>query len=220
MRFVLFSIVLVAVGCSNAEPTSTEATSTPVEVTADWLSAVAAVDEGALEALVEPVGLVVVAAVENQLRSDETVALLEAGTLGAAGDGYWRSFRDDFEAIRGVAVDSLSVGYERDEDLGPDYAAVAVSIPDSDGIVVLQRSEGEWQVDMVGSLGPALVDTLGSYLESALGGSNATAIAEAYRVAVIPGLDAAIAIEPTNSGLVFGTEHIRQLLIDQEQSAG
>ena len=78
---MLFSIVLVAVGCSNAEPTSTEATSTPVEVTADWLSAVAVVDEGALDALVEPVGLIVVAAVENQLRSDETVALLEAGTL-------------------------------------------------------------------------------------------------------------------------------------------
>lgn len=221
MRLLILIAVLLAVGCSNTEPEPAAATATPQAVVGEWLDAVAVVDDAVLGVTVEPIGLAVLAGVENELRSDGMAALLDAGLQGELSTEYWRSFRDDFRAIRGVPVDALVVGEERAEDLGPDYAAVIVSGAGADGAVILRRSaELGWQVDMIGTLGPALVQSLGDYLDSALGGAQADVIADAYESTVLPGLDAAITLDPSNADLVFGTEFIRQMLIDRAASSG
>lgn len=220
MRSFILITVLLAVGCSNTEPEPAAATATPEAVVGEWLDAVAVVDDAVLGTVVEPIGLAVLAGVENEVRSDGMAALLDTGLQGELSTEYWRSFRDDFRAIRGVPVDALVVGEER-ADLGPDYAAVIVSGAGADGAVMLRRSaELGWQVDMIGTLGPALVQSLGDYLDSALGGAHADVIADAYESTVLPGLDAAITLDPSNADLVFGTEFIRQMLIDRAASEG
>ena len=220
MRFLAVILLLMA-GCSAAEPEPTVVSAPPPKVVEDFLVAIASVDTQALDDLVEPGSLAILAGVENQVRSDEMVALLENGLEGDLAAGYWQSFRDDFAAIRGIAVDSLSVGEERAEDLGRDHAGVVVSGGGSDGVTILRRSDEQgWQVDMIGTMGPALVDSLVDYLDSALEGANGDVIAEAYRSVVLPGLDAAIILDPGNASLVFSTETIRDMLPGRTPSDG
>jgi hypothetical protein len=196
-------------------------TAPPPIVAEEFLAAIASIDTATLHDLVEPDGLAILAGVENRVRSDEMVALLETGLEENLAAGYWQSFRDDFAAIRGIPIDTLSVGGERPEDLGSDYAAVVVSGGGTDGVVVLRLSEEQgWQVDMIATIGPALVNSLVDYLESALGGASGEVIAEAYRWAVLPGLDAAIVLDPGNATLVFSTETIREMLPEPESSGG
>lgn len=221
MRILLTAALVAAAGCSTAEPAPPPVTVAPTAVVDDWLAAVAGSDVEALEELVEPIGIAVLAGVENQVRSDEMVALVEVGLQGDLSRGYWQSFRDDVMAIRGVSIDEISVDGELTEDLGSGFAGVEVSGADANGVVFVKRSnELGWQVDMIATVGSRLVGPLTDYLESALAGANADAIAEAYRVAVVPGLDAAIALDPDNPDLVFGAEAIRLMLRDQPESAG
>ncbi len=182
----------------------------PADVVAQWLDAVSTVDGTRLQALVEPVGLVVVAGVENQLRSDEFAALLDTGMTEELSERYWRSFRDDFESIRGLAIDDVAVEGPLPESLGPDHVAVRISSAEQDSYVVLRRSgSAGWQLDMVATLGPGMVVPLREYLESAVKGAYAEAIGDAFR-SVVPSLDAAARLDPDNALLVFETEFIRQ----------
>lgn len=215
MRFLLFSIILLLAACSNGEPAPTLATAdqSPSVVVGEWLDAVVNVDVEVLGATVEPIGLIVIAGVENDLPSAELVALLDGAFDGEAAGGYWRTFRDDFEAIRGVPVAALVVGEEAPIVDEPGFVAVGVSSVDSDGRVIVRRhGDSGWQVDMVATVGTALVGPLGAYLLSVLEGADAVVISDAYRSAVVPALDAAVALDPQNPDLVFETEFIRQLL--------
>ena len=205
---------MLVTACSSdpAEQTVTEPLLAPATVTDLWLDAVVAGDADAVTDLVEPTGLAVVAGVENSVSSDELVGLLNGGFAGDLATGYWVTFRDDFSAIRGGTIESLVVGDEMPIEGKPDYTSVAVSLDDTAGLVILRRSESGWRVDHAATVGPALVVQLGDYLESALSGDNAIPIAEAYRTAIIPALDAAIALDESNADLVFGNEFMRQLV--------
>ena len=87
-----------------------------------------------------------------------------------------------------------------------------ISIDDTTGRIILRLTDEGWKVDFAATIGPALVGPLGEYLESALAGEHAVAIADAYRSAVVPALTAVAALELDNSILVFETEYIRQLV--------
>lgn len=216
MRYFILAVVLVS-ACSSpsAEPLATVVTDDPVKVASSWLDAVDAVDLETLDLTVEPVGLVVLAGVENGLRSDEVVALLDAGFDDELAAGYWRSFRGDFEAIRGVSLGDLLVGSEDATSRQSGFTAVDVSGETGIGRIGLRRNDvGVWQVDMVATVGPALIGPLGAYLDSALVGDNAEAIIAAFRTGVLPGLEFAVALDPDNSDLVFETEYIRDLVGD------
>ena len=184
-------------------------------VASSWLDAVDAVDLETLNMTVEPVGLVVLAGVENGLEFDAVVALLDRGFDGEMAEGYWRSFRGDFEAIRGASLADLVVGSEDDASRQAGFTAVDVSGETGIGRIGLRRDDvGVWQVDMVATVGPALIGPLGRYLNSALAGDNAEAIIAAFRTGVLPGLEFAVALDPDNSDLVFETEYIRDLVGD------
>ena len=219
MRSVLVLIlVLAATACSAGggdAATTTVPEAEPAVVVARWLSGVATSDVTALETYVEPTGIAVLASVENSLRSEETVTLLESGFSDQLVVDYWVSFRTDFEAIRGFSVQAVTVGELVPIPDQPDFTAVEVISPESTGLVILRRAGADrWQVDAAATVGPALVGPLGEYLVSALQGDNAETIAEAYRTGIVPGLDAAISLDPDNTDLVFETEYIRQLLAD------
>jgi hypothetical protein len=203
--------------CSGGDPAVSTTTPAPGDqpavVVEQWLGAIAASDTEALERLVEPVGLAVLAGVENGLRSDELVALLDSGFDPELAIEYWDSFRRDFEAIRDLPLASLIVGDESDIAGQPDAVAVEIASPEGAGLVILRKSAvGGWQVDTAATMGPALIGPLADYLLSALDGANSEFIAAAYREGVVPGLNAAVGTDPENTDLAFETEFIRQLL--------
>lgn len=209
-------MVLAATACSDAggdAATTIVPEAEPAAVVERWLSGVATTDLAILETYVEPTGIAVLASVENRLRSDETVALIESGFSDKLAVDYWASFRADFEAIRGFSVQALTVGERVPITDQPDFTAVEVISPEGTGLVILRRTIADgWRVDTAATMGPALVGPLGEYLLSALEGDNAETIAEAYRTGIVPGLDAAISLDPDNTDLAFETEYIRQLL--------
>jgi hypothetical protein len=211
--WILVAFLLAACTSGGAEPTSTPTPAAPDDVASEWLAAVGEGDVAALRTLVEPQGLAVLAGVENSLRSDEMVGLLRSGFSDDLAVDYWSSFRDDFALIRGIPITALSVGAVQIDDPVPGMATVEVDSGESSATVGLRRtSSGVWQVDMVATVGSALVGPLSEYLSSALTGGNADEIAGAYRSGVLPGLELAAALNPQSSDLVFELEYIRQLV--------
>ena len=185
----MLGFILLLAACSDGEPLETVPVEQPdpAEVVEQWLQAIDEVDVAALETLVEPVGLAVVAGVENQVRSDEMAGLIETGVTGGLARGYWQSFRDSFEAFRNIDIGSIVVGDERPVASNPDHVAVTISTPEQGSLVVLRTNyPAGWRVDMVATIGPGLASQLRTYLESALDGGFSEVIADAYRVAIVP----------------------------------
>jgi len=212
-RWVLILLIalLGACGGGEAETVTTVGDLGPAEVVSAWLDAVAGQDVAAIESLVEPVGLAVVAAVENNLRSDELAGLLDGGMGEELATEYWSSFRDGFDAIQGESVSEIRVGEPVPIPDARDHTAVSIGTGTTQGRVILRKSVDGWKVDFAATVGPALVGPLGSYLASALKGDDAEEIAAAYAEAIVPGLDVALALDPENTNLAFETEYIRQL---------
>ena len=101
MLAVFMVVVLVSACSGESEGTDVPVSDlSPSAVTAEWLDAVVAGDFERIVGLVEPTGLAVVVAVENNLRSTELAALLESGLPDDLRAQYWSDFREDFTAFR------------------------------------------------------------------------------------------------------------------------
>jgi hypothetical protein len=211
LALIVLVVFLAACGGGEAETTTTSSDVGPVEVAAAWLDAMNGSDATAIEPLVEPVGLAIIAAVENNLRSDELVGLLESGMSPDLATRYWATFHDAFGAIQGESLEDVSVGDPIQIPDSRDRTAVAIATGRTEGRVILLRTEAGWKVDFAATVGPALVGPLGRYLASAMEGEHAGAIAGAYNDAIVPALEAAFALDRGNSNLEFETEYIRQL---------
>jgi hypothetical protein len=209
---MLVVVLLAACRGGTAETTVAASDLEPPQVVSGWLDALAGPDVAALEPLVEPVGLAVVAAVENDLRSDELVGLLTQGLSVDLATQYWTAFRDDFGAIHGEPISTVKVGELIPVPDRDDYVAVAIATATSSGQIVLRHTDTGWQIDFAATVGPALVGPLGEYLDSAISGEYASEIAAAYSQAIIPGLDAAAALDVDDTNLAFETEYLRQVV--------
>ena len=209
---LLVSFVLLAAcgGEANgdAEVPNTES---PAAITSEWLENVAAGDSSAIAALVEPTGLAIVAAVEGGLRSGELAGLLESGIGDSLAAQYWAEFRSSFEAFQAIEIADIAVGAATPVSGADSFTSVELTTPSATGYAILRNTEAGWQVDFAATIGPALVGPLGDYLASAIDGEHGEVIASAYREAIVPGLEAALALDPGNSRLEFETEYIRQL---------
>ena len=199
-------------GCSGgAEEETPVSLLTPTETASAWIEALEQGDLAEIESLVEPTGLAVVAAVENNLRSDELAGLLGAGLTSELQAQYWNGFRDGFDVFRGESISAVTVGAETGLPGLTTFTAVELATQGATGSVILRQTESGWVVDFVATVGPALIGPLGEYLAAAVAGEHADAISGAYRDAVVPGLEAALALDPDNNALVFEAEYIRQL---------
>ena len=169
---MLVVVLLAACRGGTAETTVAASDLEPPQVVSGWLDALAGPDVAALEPLVEPVGLAVVAAVENDLRSDELVGLLTQGLSVDLATQYWTAFRDDFGAIHGEPISTVKVGELIPVPDRDDYVAVAIATATSSGQIVLRHTDTGWQIDFAATVGPALVGPLGEYLDSAISGDT------------------------------------------------
>ncbi len=215
MRALVLPILLVllaACGGDVAEDSVVPSTASPATIAGQWLEGVAAGDTAAIAGLVEPTGLAVMAAVEGDLRSDELVGLLESGLGDSLATQYWADFRLSFLSFQGAEIADLAVGDATPISGAEEFTLVGLVAPDATGYTVLRNTTAGWQVDFAATIGPALVGPLGDYLASAIAGEHSETIAGAYRQAIVPGLEAALAIDPDNSRLEFETEYIRQLV--------
>ena len=213
MRSLIAAILfLLLAGCASADEGEPPAPSlSPVAATQAWLDALASEDYTAMEELVEPTGLAVVAAVENNLRSDELAGLLESGFTDELHTQYWRGFNESLEAFRDEPLTAVTVGEEIGLAGMVGHTAVVLETDRAVGNVILLETPDGWKVDFVATVGPALMGPLGEYLAAAITGDHAAVIRTAYRDAVVPGLEAALALDQDNNALVFEAEYIRQL---------
>ncbi len=229
MRIAALSLaaLLLASSCGNddATPTATSGTDrlTPLPTTAvpdssantveEWLDAVIASDTARLTDLVEPAGLVVLAAVENSYTPGQ-MDLLLAGELPAEFvEEYWTSFRAGFIEFAGIPLQSIAVGAVDEFTLdNVDYAGVMILSGDA-GTTVITRHRGDtWRVDLVASFGAAFAAQLRRMLLSLGDGAVADRVRVAFRQHVIPSLVAASRRDPDNDILAAELERMTLFL--------
>lgn len=220
MRALIPALVLalLAASCGSDEPEATSTTTAdtrplgPREVVAGWIDAVIAGDADTLAGLVEPGGLVVLAAVENGFAEQQTVALLDSGLPLELIEDYWASFRAGFADFAGIPLQSIEVGSQDEFTLG-DVPFTAIVIASGEGVttVMVTNRDGEWRLDLIGSFGAAFAAQLRRMLLNLSDTPDGDRIREAYRTDVVPGLLAAFRRAPGNE--VLGAELERMALL-------
>ena len=214
----LVMFVFVAACSSSEEPvtsTTTAAPGGPRETVAAWIDAVIASDAQALTGLVEPVGLVMLAAVENRFTNEEIAALLGEGLSMDLIDEYWTSFRRGFADFAGVPIQSIEVGGHQEFMLG-EVPFASIVIMSGDGVTsVMTSKRGErWRLDLIGSFGTAFAAQLRRMLVNLPDTPAANTIRDAFRSDIVPGLLAALRRAPGNR-LLSGELERMALLLEQ-----
>jgi hypothetical protein len=154
--------------------------------------------------------MLVVLAAENAMPVEELAPLLRRGPTDESSAQYLADFADALRARYGGSLAAVSVdGFTQ---IGENYAAVAVT-GDGGATIVTRRSlEGLWQVDLVGTLGPALIGQIGDLLDGAGDDPDGDAIRDTYRTDVLPALEAAAAHDPENLALAAEIREIQSVL--------
>jgi hypothetical protein len=173
-----------------------EAPSTPEGAVVSWIEAVDAGDTASASAAIHPESLAIILGIENGISSDDMAAYLTSGVPMTLQKSYWDSFSDGFTEFAEKPLSSLAVG-EAEEFVseGETFASVPVtSGPVSKSVVIVrQRSDQTWEVDMVASLGDGFSKLLLDRYEQLGSDESAGRIRLAYAEVVEPSLWAAIA---------------------------
>ncbi len=207
-------VFLIAAACGSGEEPETTTTATaraaePPEVVSEWLDAVIASDVDRLIELVDEVGVVILAAIENGFSEEGTAALLDEGMPPDLVGEYWASFRTGFSEFAGFPLQALEVGLHEEFSLGDDaYAAIVVSNGGGVTSVMTSRRDARWRLDLIASFGPAFAAQLRRLLLNLSGSAAADRIRDAYRSDVVPGLLAALRRAPGNRVLAAELERM------------
>jgi hypothetical protein len=213
---LLLALALLTAACASSDPTPTTTVGArpagPRGVVMGWIDAVIASDAEALADLVEPGGLVVLAAVENGFAEQQTVALLDSGMPPELLEDYWASFRAGFADFAGIPLQSIEVGGQDQFTLGNvPFSAVVIASGDGVTTVMAARRSAEWRLDLIGSFGAAFAAQLRRMLVNLSDTPDGDRIRDAYRTDVVPGLLAAFRRAPGNE--VLGAELERMALL-------
>ncbi len=140
--------------------------------------------------------IVVIVAAENAIDVADTAALLRRGATAESAAGYLGRFGNALRERYGASLADVTVdGFNQ---IGDSFAAVIVT-GQSEATVIARRNEsGLWQVDLVGTLGPALITQIREMLDAASDDANGATIREAFATDVVPSLEAAAAHDPAN----------------------
>lgn len=187
MRRVLsLFIVAVVAGCSTAPEvvttTTTAPDTSPDQVVADWIGAVAAGDYAATEPLVDEVSLALMIGAENPMEVADLADMVVDGVGPTARATYWETFRSDFAVFAGVSFDRLRVAAAEALTVdGTEFAAVEVTAGDLTSEILCRRgSDGAWRVDMVATFGPQLVRALRTLVVTLPPGDDGEAVRAAF----------------------------------------
>lgn len=164
-----------------------------------WFDALEANDSaGALELTYQRSMLVIVGA-ENDMAIADLASLLRRGATAESAEAYLAAFgaalRERYSSsLAEVTVDDFS-------QIGDSFAAVTVTGQGEATIMTRRNSDGVWQIDMVGTLGPALIGQVRALLEKAEDDDDGTTIRQTFEMDVIPPLEAVVAHDPANLAL-------------------
>lgn len=158
MRLVV--VVLIAgalVGCSGDSADDAQPGASPTAAVAVWLDAVATGDVAAIDGLVDPTNVALVAGAENGFTVDQLAAVVESGLPEATRRSYWSSFAEALAEVLGVAVNEVGISTSEAFASGTgQYAAVTVGVDAATTEVITRLVDGAWQIDMVATVGPTL----------------------------------------------------------------
>lgn len=213
---VTIALAMLLVACGPDEEPATATTGVtelgPRDVVSGWIDAVIASDAETLANLVEPVGLVILAAIENGFSEEEIVALLDNGVPLELIEEYWTSFRGGFADFASVPLQSVTVGRFDEFMLGEArYAGVVITSGEGVTLVITSKRAQDWRLDLIGSFGPAFAAQLRRMLVNLSNSPAGERIRDAYRTDVVPGLLAALRRAPGNR--VLGAELERMALL-------
>jgi hypothetical protein len=191
----IFALSVLVSSCSGSSGVD-EAPSTPEGAVVSWIEAVDAGDTESASAAIHPESLAIILGIENGISSDAMAEYLTSGVPMTLQKSYWDSFSDGFTEFAEKPLSSLAVG-EAEEFVseGETFASVPVtSGPVSKSVVIVrQRSDQTWEVDMVASLGDGFSKLLLDRYEQLGSDESAGRIRLAYAEVVEPSLWAAIA---------------------------
>lgn len=202
--------MLTVAACGGGGVTTTEPSQFPTGSVRSWFDSFDAGDIAAAEQLTYPESMLIVLAAENSLPAVELAPLLRRGATDESAVRYLTDFSDALRARYGGSLAAVTVDGFRQ--LGENYAAVAVTGAGEATIVTRRSPEGLWQVDLVGTLGPALIVQIGDLLATAGDGPDADTVRDVFRMDVLPALDAAALHDPENLSLAAEIRELKSIL--------
>ena len=209
-RSIALLILLVVAACGDGDADTTGPSQFPTGSVRSWFDSLDAGDMLAAEQLTFPESMLVVLAAENAMPIEELAPLLRLGATEESAARYLTRFADALRARYGGRLSTVSVdGFTQ---LGDNYAAVAVTGEGSATIITRRNPDGVWQVDLVGTLGPALIGQIGDLLHGAGDDADGHTVRETYRIDVLPALEAAAARDPANLALAAEIREIQSVL--------
>jgi len=206
---VACALAVVASACSSESTDGTSPHSTAEASVVAWFDAIEAGDVETASESVHPESMALVFAIENNITNEELASYISHGVPLALQKSYWESFRKGFTEFAQKPLSALSVGAaEAFVSNGETFASVPVSSGTAGETVVLvrERPDATWEVDMVATLGDGFSKLLLDEYET-LGSSDSDArIRLAYAEVVSPSMWAALA------GGEFGDDFARTAL--------
>jgi len=188
-----FALMLAA--CSSS-PAALPEHATPEGAVVSWFDAVDSGDVETASATIQPESLALIMGIENDISTAELSEYLSRGVPLDLQKSYWKSFSEGFTEFADKTLSSLTVG-QADEFVseGETFASVPVTGGPASGsvIIVRQRLDGSWEVDMVASLGDGFSKLLLDRYERLGAGEDESRIRLAYLEVVEPSLWAAMA---------------------------
>ena len=189
------AFALVAAGCSSSTSEIAQH-ATPEGAVVSWFNAVDGGDVERASAAIQPESLALILGIENGISTEDLAAYLSHGVPLELQRSYWQSFSDGFTEFANKPISSLTVGQaEQFVSEGETFASVPVtSGPTTSSVVIVrQRRNGSWEVDMVASLGDGFSKLLLDRYEELGSGEAQDRIRIAYAEVVEPSLWAALA---------------------------
>lgn len=212
---VAIAALVAACGSDGGEEPQESTPAFPSVAVDEWLDALVDGDTAGASASVEPVGVAIVLALENDLGDDQMAELLESGLSPQLEASFWSSFAADFTVFAGGPLDEVVVG--RHADLATEqgsFAVVQIERGAGRGSVVTRGSPaGGWSVDLLATLGGAFAPLLFERLADVDPASAAgRVILDAMRRSGLESLEAGAAAAPDDERLAAEVERIRRLL--------
>lgn len=198
MRRALLALafILVTAACGGGEADTTTPSQFPTGSVRSWFDALEAADTAAALDLTYQRSMLVIVGAENAMGTADLAALLRRGATPSSAEAYLADFGAALRERYSSSLTALTVdGFSQ---IGDSYAAVTVTGEGQATIITRRNSDGIWQVDLVGTLGPALIGQVRALLDEADDDDDGSTIRDTFEMDIIPALEAVAAHDPAN----------------------